>query len=142
MSTVGFGDFYPKSDGERIIGSLMILFGVALFSVIISEFLDMITRIKSILSQETDDELLESFFVMFKSLNDQKMLKQSIIDEITSFMKFKWGNDKNNFLKTEEDHTILQKVSLKEEKTTMELYTKFIYMKVLKRFNRFFTQRK
>ena len=101
MSTVGFGDFYPKSDGERIIGALIILFGVALFSIIISEFLDMITRIQSILSQQTDDELLEKFFVMIKSFNDQKMLNQSIIDEITTFMKFKWGNDKNNFLETE-----------------------------------------
>ena len=101
MSTVGFGDFYPKSDGERIIGALIILFGVALFSIIISEFLDMIARIQSILSQQTDDELLEKFFVMIKSFNDQKMLNQSIIDEITTFMKFKWGNDKNNFLETE-----------------------------------------
>ena len=42
LSTVGFGDFYPVSDGERIMGSLVILIGVALFSIIISEFLDMI----------------------------------------------------------------------------------------------------
>ena len=31
----------------------------------------------------------------------QKMLNQSIIDEITKFMKFKWGNDKNTFLETD-----------------------------------------
>ena len=45
LSTVGFGDFYPKSDLERIVGAQVILFGVALFSIIISEFLDMINKI-------------------------------------------------------------------------------------------------
>ena len=42
LSTVGFGDFYPKSDFERIVGGFIILFGVALFSIIINEFLEMI----------------------------------------------------------------------------------------------------
>lgn len=48
LSTIGFGDFYPTSDGERILGSFVILFGVALFSIIIGEFLDMIAGIQSI----------------------------------------------------------------------------------------------
>ena len=43
LSTVGFGDFYPMSDLERILGAFVILFGVALFSIIISEFLEMIS---------------------------------------------------------------------------------------------------
>lgn len=56
LSTVGFGDFYPKSNSERLLGALIILFGVALFSIIISEFLDMISGIQSVLKQETDDD--------------------------------------------------------------------------------------
>ena len=51
LSTVGFGDFYPKSDLERILGALLILTGVALFSLIISEFLYMIQKINSVLKQ-------------------------------------------------------------------------------------------
>ena len=42
LSTVGLGDFYPKSDAEHMLGSLVILFGVALFSIINSELLDII----------------------------------------------------------------------------------------------------
>ena len=45
LSTVGFGDYYPRSDEERMLGAFVILFGVALFSIIISEFLDMISNI-------------------------------------------------------------------------------------------------
>ena len=50
LSTVGFGDFYPVSDFERILGAFMILFGVALFSIINSEFLEMIEEIQSVLN--------------------------------------------------------------------------------------------
>ena len=37
---------------------------------------------------------------------------------------------------------ILFKVSLKNERTAVELYTKFIYRHLLKTFNRFFTLKK
>ena len=33
LSTVGFGDYYPISDEERIVYSFVLLFGVALFSL-------------------------------------------------------------------------------------------------------------
>ena len=95
---MGFGDFYPKSDLERIVGAFVILFGVALFSIIISEFLDMINQIQALFEEATEDEKLEIFFVALRSFNDKKRIKQPIQDEITDFLKYKWKNDKNNFL--------------------------------------------
>jgi hypothetical protein len=44
LTTVGFGDFVPKSDSERIFISFGLLFGVAIFSYIMSEFIDMIEK--------------------------------------------------------------------------------------------------
>jgi len=37
LSTVGLGDFYPKTDAERLYISFMLLFGVAIFSFILGE---------------------------------------------------------------------------------------------------------
>ena len=37
LSTVGFGDLYPKSNFERIFGSIILLSGVAIFSYIMSK---------------------------------------------------------------------------------------------------------
>lgn len=34
LSTVGFGDFYPHSDLERVLGAFILVFGVSLFSII------------------------------------------------------------------------------------------------------------
>ena len=42
LSTVGFGDFCPRGDVERILGSMLLLFGVAIFSYIMSKFIAMI----------------------------------------------------------------------------------------------------
>lgn len=42
LSTVGFGDYYPKNDIERLFGSFVLLGGVATFSYIMGELLAMI----------------------------------------------------------------------------------------------------
>lgn len=39
LSTVGFGDYAPRSDLERAIGSMILLIGVALFSYIMGNFI-------------------------------------------------------------------------------------------------------
>ena len=33
LSTVGFGDYHPRSDIERIVGAVILFFGVAIFSI-------------------------------------------------------------------------------------------------------------
>ena len=34
LSTVGFGDFHPRSDFERLVCAAMLTFGVAIFSIL------------------------------------------------------------------------------------------------------------
>ena len=46
LSTVGFGDFYPISDYERLMGSVILLLGVSMFSYIMSKFIEMMDIIK------------------------------------------------------------------------------------------------
>jgi hypothetical protein len=46
FSTVGFGDYHPKSDFERIICTFALLFGVAIFSYVMGNFTDMLNKIK------------------------------------------------------------------------------------------------
>ena len=43
LSTVGFGDYHPTNDIERLIGAFILLFGVAIFSVVMSNFTDILT---------------------------------------------------------------------------------------------------
>ena len=44
LSTVGYGDFYPISNVEQIFGMIIMLGGVALFSYILSSFIEIISN--------------------------------------------------------------------------------------------------
>lgn len=47
LSTVGFGDFHPKANIERIVCSMVLLFGVMIFSYIIGVFNQMMDNFKA-----------------------------------------------------------------------------------------------
>ena len=42
LSTVGFGDYYPITDEERVVGAFMLLFGVAIFSYLMGKLFDVL----------------------------------------------------------------------------------------------------
>lgn len=46
LTTIGFGDFNPRSDYERLYISFGLLFGVAIFSYIMGQFIEIIDLIK------------------------------------------------------------------------------------------------
>jgi hypothetical protein len=39
LSTVGFGDYHPRSDPERLLVAFILLFGVAIFSYCMGIFI-------------------------------------------------------------------------------------------------------
>ena len=42
LSTVGFGDLHPRSDCERLITAFILLFGVAIFSYVMGNFIEIL----------------------------------------------------------------------------------------------------
>jgi len=40
LSTVGFGDMHPRNDYERSLTAFILLFGVAIFSIVMGNFID------------------------------------------------------------------------------------------------------
>jgi voltage-gated potassium channel len=46
ISTIGFGDYYPISDTERLVWSMVMLSGVALFSYFMGILLEMIAILR------------------------------------------------------------------------------------------------
>jgi len=62
LSTVGFGDYYPVSDNERLWGAFLLLFGVAIFSYIMGELMEMISKVRNIEGENSREDDLEKFF--------------------------------------------------------------------------------
>ena len=43
LSTVGFGDFHPRSNPERILCSFILLFGVSIFSFVMGNYMSILS---------------------------------------------------------------------------------------------------
>lgn len=54
LSTVGFGDYNPRSDLERVFCAFILLFGVAIFSYIMGIFIEMLEKYQN-LCRDLDD---------------------------------------------------------------------------------------
>lgn len=48
LSTIGFGDFHPVSPLERSTAAFILLFGVAIFSFIMGQFIEILMNYKSL----------------------------------------------------------------------------------------------
>ena len=46
LSTVGLGDYHPRSDSERLLGAFILMFGVAITSYIMENLNDMLIKFK------------------------------------------------------------------------------------------------
>jgi len=96
LSTVGFGDYHPKSNTERIFIAFFMLLGVAVFSYIMGNFILMIDVFKN---QNADNEynadLLKFFSFLDQNYNYNTSINLDLKDKITKFFAYKWENDKN-----------------------------------------------
>lgn len=47
LSTVGYGDYYPCSISEKIVGSIIQIFGVTFFSILMNNFIDVVLSMRT-----------------------------------------------------------------------------------------------
>ena len=69
LSTVGFGDYNPKSNFERLIMIVVFVVGVALFSIIQGNFLTTIQNYQQIQAENENSERLSQFLSLLKKYN-------------------------------------------------------------------------
>ena len=78
LSTVGFGDFHPKSNSERIFCTIILLFGVMIFSYIMGVFIEMIESSKMRSLELGDEDNLSKFFNFLRKFNYGKPVDQKL----------------------------------------------------------------
>lgn len=71
LTTVGFGDFHPHSDAERLFTAFGLLFGVSVFSYIMTEFIEMVERFDK-RNDDCQGLELNKFFGLLKELNNKE----------------------------------------------------------------------
>ena len=110
LSTVGFGDFNPRSDYERVMIAMILMFGVAIFSYVMGNFLEILNKFQKFDETLDHGDDLSKFFGLIKNFNMGLDLKQSLKIEIEEFFDYKWINDKNQSFEVEEDTKILEQL--------------------------------
>lgn len=110
LSTVGLGDFCPRSDIERILVAAMLLFGVAIFSFIMGNFIEMFNQIISYNDTLDEGDKLAKFFGVIERFNNNKPFNLELKRKIEEHFDYKWQNDKNAALTQKEDRDILMQI--------------------------------
>lgn len=96
LTTIGLGDFTPRSNAERIYVAIGLLFGVAIFSYIMGELINMINSYKHYSGELTGDgDELARFFGIMKYFNQEEDINIEIKRSVEAYFEHRWINNKN-----------------------------------------------
>jgi len=91
LSTVGYGDYYPVCNLERIIAVLIMLGGVAFFSYIMGNFIEIISNYEKKMGAVDKSGDLHNWLVLLtRFTNLPKSLEQQIENNFSYF----WAHDR------------------------------------------------
>ena len=136
LSTVGFGDYHPRSDSERVMGSFLLLFGVMIFSYFMGNLQKMMMKIKKLDQNDDSENELQKFFGLMTQFNNGHPINKELQMDIAEHMNFIWNNNRNMFLDTKSDRDLFNQLPCKCQ---LQLYTDFIFQEFLFKFRRFFS---
>lgn len=109
LSTIGFGDFTPVSSIERILASIILMFGVTVFSFIMGQFIEILMNYKSLwnVGQHKD---LSKWIALLSRFNNGNPLKKEIITKIEDFFDYYWENNRLSAVATEADLRFMEEL--------------------------------
>ena len=110
LSTVGFGDYHPRSDAERAVCAFILLVGVAIFSYIMGNFIEILISIQDLNADSDDGENLSKWFGLIKRFNSSRSISNDLKLKIEEYFDYRWINDKNQAVSTDEDQKLLDQL--------------------------------
>ena len=134
LSTVGFGDFHPRSDAERLFCAFILLFGVAIFSLIMGSFTEILDDFQNFNKDIDDGDELSRFFGLLVKFNNKLPIDLALKLKIEAHFEYKWKNDKNMAIKDE-----MNLIDQIPEDTRIYLFRNFLFNEFLESFKKFFS---
>ncbi len=98
LATVGYGDYFPCSIAEKILGSIIQIFGVTFFSILMNNFIDVVLSMKSSNFNDNEDRL-QRWFILIKKIKNQPFggsadIPPQLRDRIEAHFRYFWDNDR------------------------------------------------
>lgn len=135
LSTVGFGDYSPRSDPERLIGAFILFFGVAIFSYIMGNFIGILDSFKDFNAELDDGDNLSKFFGTIRKFNQNEPINIELKERIEAHFEFKWRSDKNMAFFESQDVSIFNQLP---GEVQIMLYKDFLFSDFLESFKNTF----
>ena len=93
LSTVGYGDLFPKSRPEKVFGMFMMLGGVAFFAFLMDTFIEIIQNFGQNFGPVEKTFELHNWMTLLTRFRD-KPLPNSLYRQINDHFKHYWANDR------------------------------------------------
>lgn len=132
LSTVGFGDFHPVSNEERIFASMFMLFGVTIFSYMMGIFIEILSEYQNLNADLDEGDKLTQFFGVIAKFNDGLPLTEEMKMKMEEYFAYKWSNDRNQAITEEADLEMMDQLP---DHVQNNIFTKFLYVEFLITFN-------
>ena len=107
LSTVGLGDFHPRSNAERVLCAIILLVGSTMFSYIMGNFIDILYSLKNINVDFKDELMLTKFMGSLTRFNGGQTIDHKRQERIERYFDFRWTNDRNIAVSTSEDEELI-----------------------------------
>lgn len=98
LSTVGYGDFYPVSILEKIIGSLIMFCGVTFFTLLMDEFKGIILEWNGDYISDNERNLNKWMLLLRRFNNRGKPLPIKIREDVERHFNYYWSNNRTQAL--------------------------------------------
>lgn len=133
LSTVGYGDYYPKSKIEMILTSVIMLSGVAFFSYIMSNFIEIVSNYDAKMGNLDCTDELNEWIVSLERFTEKGDCDISVrlIDHIISNSNYSWEHDRLAFLRSPD-------MNIMPEYIKTRLIYKYLFSDIFDNFTRFF----
>jgi hypothetical protein len=92
---------------------MIILFGIAIFSLIMGNFIDMLMEFKVVTAENEDNSDLSKWFGLLARFNKGRPLSKEITRKIESYFDYYWAQDRNYGMKKEEDKRFMSELPKK-----------------------------
>jgi len=109
LCTIGFGDYAPKSVEEKILISLILNFGVACFSFIMGNFIQILMA-RNKMEDVGENRDLSKWIALLTKYNQSNPLPKKLIQKIEDFFDYYWKNNPLLAFKNEEDMRFMKEL--------------------------------
>ncbi len=110
LTTVGFGDYHAENDVERVAFCFILLFGTAVFSFIMGNFIEILLSFKIVTADNEESSDLTKWMNLLARFNKGRALPKDMTRQIEAYFDYYWKYDKNYAIKSQDDKRFMSEL--------------------------------